>query len=212
MIKAILFDFDGTLINTNNLIFMSHNYAFQKLYGRDITKNEFLKLYGRPLIESLNEGYGEDDGAKLLKLYREFNETNHDKYVESFEGVEEGIKKLYKSGISLGIVTSKRKSTLMKGINFLKLEKYFNCLVTPADSTKYKPDPEPVLIGCEKLCAKPFESVYVGDSVFDLAAGKGAGTKTCAVGYSLTPLEELKALKPDFVVNSIEEFADMVLK
>ncbi len=209
MIKAILFDFDGTLINTNDLIYMSHNYAFGKLYGRDITKDEFLKLYGRPLLESLTDYYG-SDGAELLEFYREFNEKNHDLYVKSFDGVEEGIKKLKNDGFLLGIVTSKRKSTLMKGLKFLGLSDYFECLITPADSEKYKPDPEPVLVGCRKIGVFPEETVYVGDSVFDIAAGKAAGTKTCAVKYSLTPADELERLQPDYFVSSIKELAGLI--
>lgn len=210
MIKSVLFDFDGTLLNTNDLVYKSYDYAIKKLYMRDITKKEFLNLYGRPLDQSFCEAYGEEDGKKLAELYREFNEVNHDLYTKTFEGVDLGIKNLKNKGYSLGIVTSKRKSTLMKGLKLLGLEEYFLCLVTPADSKKFKPDPEPILVGCQKLNIKPEEALYVGDSVFDLQAGKAAGTKICGVKYSLTPLAELEELKPDFMVSSLEELAKLI--
>lgn len=149
MIKAVLFDFDGTLINTNELIFESYNYAFKKVFGRNIKNEEFLKLYGRPLRNSLIEEYG-IYGDELTNRYRFFNAENHDKLVKSFPGTYEGLYLLKENGYKLGIVTSKRLHMVMRGINFLSLNDLFMAIITPDDTEKHKPDPEPILLGCKK--------------------------------------------------------------
>ncbi len=201
MIKAVLFDFDGTLINTNDLIFDSYKYAFKTVLGRDIGKSEILKLYGRPLRASLM-AYGES-GEALYRTYREFNESRHDFLAKPFDGAAEGVRKLHRDGFAVGVVTSKRLELLMRGLRLMKLEDEFDVLITPADTEKAKPDPEPVLLACAKLGVEPFDAVYVGDSEFDLAAGKAAGTKICAVNYSVTPMARLDEFSPDYRIDSI---------
>ena len=211
MIKAVLFDFDGTLINTNDLIYESHNYAFKKVFNREITQKEFLSLYGRPLKEALNENFS-SYGDKLLEEYMVFNEKNHDLLVKKFPGVSEGIALLKENGIKIGVVTSKRLETLNKGIAFLKFENMFDCLITPLDSTKHKPDPEPIIVGCQKINISEKNTVYVGDSVFDMQAAYLAGVKKCFVNYSLTSKDEIKRYNPEFFCDSICEFAENILK
>lgn len=211
MIKAVLFDFDGTLIDTNELIYQSYNYAFQRVLDREIKKDEFIKLYGRPLRKSLIEDYG-DVGYSLIDEYKAFNEENHDRLIRGFDNTTEGLILLKKSGVKLGIVTSKRLRMLLKGIDFLGYNDIFEVLVSVDDTTKHKPYPDPVLKGCEKLGINPSDTIYVGDSIFDLISGHKAGTKTCAVSYSLTAKEELLKQNPEYFCDSILDFAKEVIK
>ena len=206
MKKAILFDFDGTLINTNELIFESYRVAFRSVLKREITFDEILKLYGRPLYPSLME-YGEE-GERLYNIYREFNNDNHDKMAKAFDGASEGVKILKDKGYLLGIVTSKRLHMVERGLKITGLENTFDVIITPDDTEKAKPDPEPVLCGCRKLGVDPKDTFYVGDSVFDMESGKRAGTRLCAVKYSITPPEKLLEFSPDFFVDTIKEFAE----
>lgn len=208
MINAVLFDFDGTLIDTNNLIFQSYRTAFKSVLNRDISDEEILTLYGRPLHGSLME-YGEP-GEKLYNAYREFNEIQHDKLAKGFEGAAEGVKFIKEMGFKIGIVTAKRLHMVKRGLAIMGLEDVFDVIITPDDTQKSKPDPEPVLLGCEKLDVKPSEVLYVGDSIFDMEAGKAAGTMLCAVKYTLTPIEKISAFYPEFFVNSIIELADLL--
>ncbi len=208
MIKAVLFDFDGTLINTNDLIFDSYRYAFKEVLGREISMDEILKLYGRPLYISLME-YGEI-GERLYKIYREYNEARHDLVVKAFDGAVEGVKRIIEKGYLVGVVTSKRLELVNRGLKIMGLENTFDFIVTPADTSKVKPEPEPILCGCEKLGVLPEETIYVGDSEFDLLAGRAAGTKLCAVKYSVTPHDVLLAYCPEYFVESIADFADML--
>ncbi len=208
MIKAVLFDFDGTLINTNDLIFSSYKIAFKSVLNRDITIEEMLKLYGRPLYPSLME-YGEA-GEELYRIYREYNETNHDHLAKAFDGALAGVLELKKMGIPMGIVTSKRIHLVKRGISLMNMDGLFDVIITPDETTKTKPDPEPVLCGCEKIGFAPHEVVYVGDSVFDMESGRRAGCKICAVNYSLTPKEQLEAFSPEYFVDTILDFAKLI--
>ncbi len=205
MIKAVLFDFDGTLIDTNELIFKSYRKAFKEVLNRDIDDEEILKLYGRPLYGSLME-YGEP-GEMLYKVYREFNEVQHDLLVKSFDGVYEGVKEIWDKGYKTGIVTSKRMHLVKRGLDLIGIADFFDVIITPDDTKKGKPDPEPVLLGCKKLGVLPSETIYVGDSVFDMQAAKAAGTQLCAVKYTLTNHQNLLEFKPEFFVDSIAELA-----
>jgi len=211
MIKAVLFDFDGTLIDTNELIYQSYDFAFKKVFKRNIKNEEFLKLYGRPLRKSLIEDYGEA-GYELIDFYRSFNEENHDRLVRTFSKTTEGLFMLKENNIKLGVVTSKRLGMVMKGIDFLGYNDFFEALVTLDDTEKHKPLPDPVLKGCDILGVKPIDTVYVGDSVFDLVSGHAAGTKTCAVKYSLTSEKELLSYNPDYFCQSILEFSKIIVK
>ena len=205
MIKAVLFDFDGTLIDTNELIFKSYRKAFKEVLNRDIDNEEILRLYGRPLYGSLME-YGEP-GEMLYKVYREFNETQHDNLAKPFDGVYEGVQKISDKGYKMGIVTSKRMHLVKRGLDLIGIAKFFDVIITPDDTQKGKPDPEPILLGCEKLGVLPEETIYVGDSVFDMQAAKAAGTQLCAVKYTLTSHQNLLGFKPEFFVDSIAELA-----
>ncbi len=211
MIKAVLFDFDGTLIDTNELIFESYRIAFRTVLEREIDMEEILTLYGKPLFPSLMK-YGEV-GKRLYEVYREYNENNHDIIAKPFDGVFDGVKLLRDSGFLIGIVTSKRLHMVNRGIEkILNLDGMFDVIVTPDDTEKTKPDPEPVLYACNKLNILPNEAVYVGDSVFDMQAGAAAGTKLCAVKYSVDKPEKLLQYKPEYYVDSIAEFAKKLIR
>lgn len=205
MIKAVLFDFDGTLIDTNELIFKSYRKAFKEVLNRDIDDEEILRLYGRPLYGSLME-YGEP-GEMLYKIYREFNETQHDNLAKPFAGVYDGIQEISDKGYKIGIVTSKRMHLVKRGLDLIGIAGFFDVIITPDDTQKGKPDPEPILLGCEKLGVLPEETIYVGDSVFDMQAAKAAGTQLCAVKYTLTNHHDILGFKPEFFVDTVAEFA-----
>ena len=206
MIKAVLFDFDGTLINTNDLIFKSYEVAFEKVLNRKIGMDEILKLYGKPLYSSLAK-YGEA-GEWLYQIYREFNAANHDRMAKPFDGVYEGVQLILQKGYRIGIVTSKRLHMVKRGLEIIDLDDKFEVIVTPDDTEKTKPDPEPILYGCKKMNISPQDALYVGDSIFDMEAAKRAGSQLCAVKYSVTPHNELLKFNPLYFVDSILELAE----
>lgn len=208
MIKAVLFDFDGTLLNTNDLIFASYEHAFQQVLGRGITDEEIHSLYGRPLYSSL-EVYGQYQD-ELYRIYREYNESNHDALVKKFPGAEEGVYLLKQHGYKTAVVTSKRQETLKRGLRVLGLEHMFNGLITPDDTPRHKPDPMPVLLACERLGVLPEECIMVGDSIFDFECGKRAGTQLAGVNYSTTR-KQLLAYEPKYMVDTLLELAKKII-
>lgn len=208
MIKAVLFDFDGTLLNTNDLIFTSYEYAFVKVLGRSITEEEIHDLYGKPLYSSLAK-YGEFQD-RLCDTYREFNESHHDKLVKTFDLAADGVRKIKAHGFKTAVVTSKRRSTLEKGIRILGLDDFFDVLITPDNTDRHKPDPQPVLKACELLGVSPDEAIMVGDSIFDFECAKRAGAALAGVNYSTTR-DAIAAYSPDYMVDTIDELADKLI-
>jgi pyrophosphatase PpaX len=208
MIKAILFDLDGTLINTNDLIIKSFKYAFKKHFNKDISREEVVKTFGEPLRDAM-ERYDKENADLLLSIFRSFNESNHDELASKFKGVEEGLKALKEMGIKLAIVTSKRKRMALRGLKLIDAYKYIDIMVCPEDTEKHKPLGDPALKACELLNILPKEAIMVGDSHNDILCGKNAGCKTCLVKYTALSLKDLMEYKPDYIIDSIENLTQI---
>lgn len=206
MIKAILFDLDGTLIDTNELIIQSFKYAFKTLFNKDISKDDIVRTFGEPLRAAMAR-YHEDKAELMVDTFRIYNEANHDSIATIFDGVKEGLEALKVMGIKLGIVTSKRRPMAERGLKLIDIHKFMDIVVTPEDTEKHKPLGDPALKACELLGVLPQETIMVGDSHNDILCGKNAGCSTCLVKYTALPLEELMDYKPDYVVDSIEDLA-----
>lgn len=204
MIKAILFDLDGTLINTNELIIQSYNYAFNKLFNRELPREEIIKTFGEPLRDTM-ASYYKDKADMMVSAFREYNEANHDSSVAIFEGVKEGIDLLRNAGIKVGVVTSKRRPMAERGLKIIGVFDCMDVIVTPEDTEKHKPLGDPAAKACELLGVLPEETIMVGDSHNDILCGRNAGCNTCLVKYTALSMEELMAHKPDYLVDSIEE-------
>ncbi|ADL52369.1 pyrophosphatase PpaX [Clostridium cellulovorans] len=206
MIKAILFDLDGTILDTNDLILNSFKHSFKTHLDLELPREEIVKFFGEPLQYSLAK-YGEDKLENLISTYRSYNEENHDSNVTLFKGVKEGLKVLKDKNFKLAIVTSKRESMTRRGLDLFGLTECFDVIITPEATKEHKPNGEPVLKACEVLGIKPEEAIMVGDSHNDILCGKNAGAKTGLVKYTALDQSELLKLYPDYLVDSIEEFA-----
>lgn len=209
VIKAVLFDFDGTLINTNDLIIETYRYTVKKHLNKDIDVNELVKHFGEPLIKTL-EGYDKEHVNELVKTYMAYNELKHDSMVRPFKGVNEGVTALRNSGIKVAIVTSKRRAVLERGMKLVNLDGLFDGIVSLEDTKEKKPGAGPALKGCEILNVNPSETIMVGDSHFDILCGRNAGCYTCLVSYTLLDKKFVMSYKPDFVVDSIMELKGIV--
>ncbi|MHC1721472.1 MAG: pyrophosphatase PpaX [Clostridiaceae bacterium] len=208
MIKAILFDLDGTLIDTNELIIESFQYALKKHLNRDIPRDEIIKTFGEPLIEAMKR-YDEDNVEEILNIYRKYQETRHDVLAKECIGVTEGIVSLKDIGMKIALVTSKRRPMTERGLNLISLNQYMDVVVAYEDTENHKPTGGPALKACELLGVKPDETIMVGDSHFDILCGKDAGCYTCLVSYTALPLEEIMGYEPDFIIDSISELVNI---
>ena len=208
MIKAILFDLDGTIVNTNNLIVKSFEYMFGEYLKMDVSREQIYENFGVPLRQ-IFEKHNIENIDDAVKEYIRYNLSIHDEFIENYDHVEAGLKVLKEKGFKLAIVTSKLRDTAIRGLNCFDLEKYFDVIITPEDSTHHKPHEEPVLVACEKLKVQPTEAIMVGDSHNDILSGKNAGALTCAVKYTDLNYDLLIESNPDFSIDTIEELVEI---
>ena len=208
MIEAVLFDLDGTVADTNELVFTSFKELFKKM-GMEVEDEVIYSFFGEPLMNSLKK-YS-DQPEELVGHFRDFNEKVHDEMIKPFDGVIETLEGLKERGIKLGIVTSKRAFMAKKSLETLDLAKHFSVVVTPEDTRKHKPYPEPLLKACELLGGiDPKNTMMVGDATYDVLCGNKAGAKTVAVKYSMISHDVLRAAGPDYMVDNLTEILKIV--
>jgi pyrophosphatase PpaX len=209
LIKAVLFDLDGTLINTNKLILESFKHAFKTQLNMEMEEEKIVRFFGEPLVKSMNS-VDPVNVEGLLTSFKSFNEINHDILAEHYEGTTEAVKALKERGIKLGIVTSKRKPMTERSLKLIKVYDEMDVIITPEDTDKHKPDGTPALLACERLGVLPEEALMVGDSIYDVQCGKNAGNSTCIVTYSSFSIEELMSYKPDYVIDNLMELVNII--
>lgn len=206
MITTILFDLDGTLIDTNELIITTYLHTLEKYYPGKYMREDVLPFMGPTLTEVFGK-MNPDQAEEMISEYRRFNLANHDLLVKEFVGVVETVDTLKKKGYKMGIVTTKRHDTVLKGLRLMKLDSYFNVIVAIDHVKKEKPDPEPVFKALEQLGSTPDEAIMIGDNFHDILAGKNAGTKTAGVAWSLKGRDYLAQFEPDYI---LENMADLL--
>ncbi|ERI90715.1 HAD hydrolase, family IA, variant 1 [Clostridiales bacterium oral taxon 876 str. F0540] len=211
MIKAVLFDLDGTLIDTNDLIIQSFKHTFQKHLNKDVPESEIVLYFGEPLIDTLAR-YDKDNAHILIQTYRAHNEAIHDELTKEISGAKETLKELKALGIKVGVVTSKRRGIAERGLKLFNMLEMIDAFITPEDTVKHKPEAEPIEKACGILDVNPSEALMVGDSHFDILCGKNAGSKTCVVRYTVLPLDKIMAYSPDYSIDNIKEIIDIVRK
>jgi pyrophosphatase PpaX len=202
--NTILFDLDGTLIDTNELIISTYLHTLEKYFPGKYTREDVLPFLG----PTLHEVFGEMDPDRVEEMvleYRTYNLANHDALVKEFVGVMETIETLKNKGYKLGIVTTKREDVAFKGLRLMKLDSYFDVMIAYDHVKKVKPDPEPIFLALEKLGSKPEEALMVGDNFHDVLAGKNAGTKTAGVAWSIKGREYLAKYEPDFMLENMTD-------
>ena len=212
MYKYIMFDLDGTLVDTNDLILTSFKHTYKKHLNREVPEEEILKNFGEPLIITL-ERYSKEDAKEMFKTYISFNEVIHDKYIKAFPGTKECLKELKELGCLLSIVTSKRKALAVRGLEIFDLLQYFDEIVALEDTVEHKPNAAPVLKALEKLnCLdKKNEALMIGDSKFDILSATNAGVKSVLVNWSMaTEAQNTMEMKPDYIINDLEKLVQIV--
>lgn len=209
MIKAILFDLDGTLIDSTDLILNSFNYVLKTYLKKEVPEDEIRSLFGRPLYYQMALFGGEERADELVKRYREHNLASHAEYLKPIDGARETLEVLKKRGYRLGLVTSKKEDAARLGMQICQIETYFEVFVFSDDVKIHKPEPEPILYALKKLNLRPQEAVYVGDSTYDIICGQRAGVKTVGVGYTPVGREALLAAKPDYWIEDIKELLEI---
>jgi pyrophosphatase PpaX len=209
--SVVLFDLDGTLINTNDLIVVSFQHVFREKLGLEVPAETIHQYFGEPLPRTMQR-YAPDRADELTDFYRVFNAANHDLLVKQFEGMRETLEALLAAGVKLGVVTSKKTDMAQRGLRVCGLESYFGAVVGMDQTEKHKPEPEPIYHALDQLGEQPGDHVLmVGDSSFDILCGKNAGVRTAAVSWTVIDREGLERISPDYWVDEPSDLADLVL-
>jgi pyrophosphatase PpaX len=208
--RTVLFDLDGTLIDSGAMILASFRHATQTVLAREIPDEELAAFVGGGHITEHMKALDPGRADELVRVYREHNEPLHDE-LEAFDGVEEVLTRLRREGRKLGVVTAKRRRTVDLAFAVLPIERYFDVVVTTESTERGKPDPDPVLHALSELGATPDEAAFVGDSPYDVAAGAAAGVFTVGVSWGgLHPEQSLLDEGADVIVHSPRELLDVL--
>lgn len=192
-----LFDLDGTLVDSHELIMASFRHATAEVLGAPLTDEVLRAGIGRPLIDQMRV-LSAEHADRLFDVYLEHNLAVHDDLLRPVPGVPDLLAGLRSDGRRLGVVTSKRRETAARGLRLLGLEG-FETLVGFEDTSTHKPGPEPVLEALERMRAEPSDAVYVGDSTWDMRSGRAARVGTAAVLWGFATRDELAAERPDLI-------------
>src|SRR5699024_7438773 len=204
-IKTVLFDLDGTLIDTNELINESFRHTFNK-YKFEFTDSEIRNFNGPPLRDTFNQ-LNQDLAEEMIQTYRKHNLANHEAYVKVFPNVEKTIQSLLKKDIEIGIVSAKMRQGVELGLEVTGLAKYFETIITIDDVNNPKPHPEPVRLAMNELKAKPASTIMVGDNFHDIQSGRDAGAQTAGVAWSTKGKVYLQRYNPTYM---LEDMSDLI--
>ena len=203
-INTILFDLDGTLLDTDEFIIQATEHALSSLSYPVPDRLTIRKTMGNPFPNYYFILAGESaDAGRLVEMHREFQYANYN-LVKPFPNTLETLSKLKEKGYKLGIVTARSEKTSYQTLKDSGIYHLFDGIISWEDVEKHKPDPDPVLKALKLLNALPSEAVMVGDSHFDIEAGFNAGTKTVRVTYGFHT-DNLNNPKPDFIISDIKD-------
>ncbi len=205
-IKTVLFDLDGTIIDTNQLIIDSFMNIMRDV---PLTRETIIPHMGTTLENQLRVFSGLEDVRELEQAYRTYNLAHHDSMVKPFPYVQEVVKDLHASGIRLGVVTTKIRPTSMKVLQMFDLYRYMDAVVTVTDVTHPKPHAEPVLKALELMGADPETALMVGDSPADIQSAKNAGVHAAAVAWSLKGETVLSGYHPDYMLRDMRDLYEL---
>jgi pyrophosphatase PpaX len=210
-IDTVLFDLDGTLIDSVRLILDSYHHTLQAHGLPPRTDAEWLEGVGTPLTAQ----FAACDGTAgmldaLIATYREYNLKHHDRMVTVYPGVVDVVQRLKADGIATGLVTSKNRTGAIRGLALARLESFMDVLVCADEVQNAKPHPEPVEKAVRLLGADPAATVYVGDSIHDMRSGRAAGVRTAAVLWGPFGRSELEGAEPDYWLEQPSELLSLV--
>ena len=197
--ETYLFDLDGTLIDSTDLIMEAFRYTMRTHLGAVPDENRWRAGFGRPLRPQL-ANFARDAGqaSRMVDTYRDFTDEHHDRLLRPFPGIDDALTALRGGGVRLGIVTSKTNGLARRGLARCGLDGRFDTLIGMDDVQPHKPHPAPVRAALRQLSAAAGRAVFIGDSPYDMQAGRAAGVRTAAVLWGAFGRQELDPEAPDY--------------
>lgn len=203
-VDTILFDFDGTVMDTTEVIVNSWQHTFMTLEGKERPLSEIYPTFGEPLPTTMEKFFPNHPVEESIKIYRSYHYDNFGDLIKVFPGMEELLISLNAEDYTTALVTSRLLGTTMQGLDAYDLKKYFKTVLTCEDTDKHKPDPAPINITLDRLNKKPENAIMIGDTMFDILCAKNAGVKSVLVDWAVAVSEEERTGKnaPDYIIKN----------
>jgi HAD superfamily hydrolase (TIGR01549 family) len=211
MIKTFLFDLDGTLIQTTEIIIHTFKVTFEKFFPQlKLSESEYSNMLGQTLWKTF-EFYADETTNidEVVQYYRMLSNQKIEEGLHAYPGAVELLQYLKRKGCKVGVVTSKMRKIATYHLELTGLLPYIDHIIGYEDVTLHKPSPEPILKALTEMNAKAKTTVYVGDHENDIIAAKKAGVFACAVTYSAR-LEEMLIYQPEYVIDELENIKDFI--
>ena len=212
MIKAVVFDVDGVLIDSNEIILEAYRKTAERLRLRIPSTQEIMNLMGRPLVEIVETLWTDANVELYTKEFRRlFMDENL--VIPEIEGAVDAVKEIRESGFRIGALSGKIMFFIKKHFGEARFDiNWFEAIVSFESTNNHKPDPEPLLYAINKLDVKPEETIYVGDAISDYECAKNAKVEYVAVLTGSLRREDLEKLEVKNVINSVVELPDLLRK
>lgn len=206
---GIIFDIDGTLASTHQLIFASFNHISQKFFNKKMTNDEILAMFG-PTEDVILKAWMKGDYNEARKAYYDFYESRHDDLADIFPGLIEIIDNIKSKNVVMGIFTGKGKSSSIITLKAFGIENNFDLIITGDDVLEHKPSPEGINKFLEKFKLDKQKVLMVGDAHVDVLASRGSGVKCASVLWDSYHKDEVLKLNPDYIFYTVKDFADFI--
>lgn len=208
-LKGIIFDIDGTLISTNELIFASFNHVTQKYLNRTYSDEEIIGLFG-PTEDFILKLLMKDKYEEARKDYFGFYIKNHDNMTKKIDGLEDLIRDIKSRGILLSIYTGKGKTSTEITLRELHIYDYFDLIISGDEVAEHKPSPEGIEMFINKFDLSKESVLMVGDAPADVHAARNANVKIASVLWDSYAIDEVKKLGSDYYFSTVKEFSDFI--
>ncbi|TLG77382.1 pyrophosphatase PpaX [Culicoidibacter larvae] len=208
MYDTYLFDVDGTLLDTNELILNSFEYVLKKYFpARTYDRKDLVQFTGPTLIQSFS-ALNPEHAEQMVIDYRKYNLEHHDEMVKIFPNVELTLEQLKQDGKQLSVVSSKKNDVVMRGLKLFNIDQYFDIVIGADDVEKHKPEPEPLLKALQ-FYNEPNYAIMIGDNSHDIDGAKNAGIDSVGVAWSLRGRDFIAALQPTYVIDDMKELLNL---
>lgn len=203
---CIIFDLDGTLTRTNELIFATFNYVAQKYMGMTYSAKEITGMFGPPEDIAIERLVGKEKIGEAMDDFYAYYEAHHPRLAEMYDGIREMLEYLKSRGVILAIFTGKGKRSTIISLDLIGIKDLFDIIISGSDVVNHKPSSEGIRKVIKKFGLEPEEVLMVGDSVSDVKAAKEAGVEIAAVLWDSYGKENVMRMNTDYQFHSVKEF------